>query len=375
MTVIGAHGVGTFSDPYPVHLQPSLRDRVVVFSGTTKAAMHCLYPLSVQCFAWTPLAIDSGTLGAEIVKAHTRFTNFQNLNVYQDDRGGLHAVLAIGVNHGGTSPHWTVLVHAHPVDDDKTGGLPLHWSADTVLSGSFSKEVQGNYDGKYYEDSGRLYLLYVRNSVPAPALRNEIVLQRMLSPTQPAPEDPTVLLSPGDKYGPLDSEWYIDAANGSKLVEAPYIIRIGGKYALIYSTGAYEWSDYKAGVAWSDTLLPSQGGRYRKVLQPDPTGIWGQPGEEVHYLLQSQEQRWPNFTAAQVIGPGVASAVQDPGGIWWLYFAGYDAASPATRVPGPNTASLRRPYFVQLRDDVPRDRSVAEASDAELATWLQPVTR
>lgn len=373
MTTIGTDGItGYFADPSVVHLAPSAGGRTLVFSGTTKAVMWCSYPLSARCFSWAPATVDTGALGAAITVAGARFTNFQNLNAFQDDAGGWHAVLAIGVNSPAHPDHWTVLVHAHATAPAATGIAPTAWSADTVLSGSFSNPVDGNYDGKYFEDGGRLYLLYVKNLVPKPMLRNGIVIQPMLSPTQPAPADPTILLTPDDRYGPLNSEWYDNTQ--AKLVEAPYVAKIGGKYALIYSTGAYLQPDYKVGVAWSDTLMPAPGTRYRKVLQSDVQGAWGQPGRpEVRYLLQSQLPGWPNFTANQVISPGVASAVQGPGGAWRLFFAGYDPADrPADlKLRGPH----RRPYFVGLQASIPPSQTVTAASDAELATWLQPVTQ
>lgn len=157
-------------------------------------------------FSWTPVTVDAGALRAEIAAAGATITNFQNLNAFQDDAGEWHAVLAIGVHSPAQPDHWTVLVHAHPATKAVSAGAPLAWSADTVLSGSFSKLVDGNYDGKYFEDSGHLYLLYVKNFVPKPALRNGIVIQPMLSPTRPAPEDAITLLTPGDRYGALALE-------------------------------------------------------------------------------------------------------------------------------------------------------------------------
>ena len=108
-------------------------------------------------------------------------TNFQNLNVFQGDAGEWHAVLAIGVRRGAQPDHWTVLLHAHPSVAAAPDTTPLAWSADSVLSGSSSNRVDGNYDGKYFEDGRQLYLLYVKNFVPRPALRNEIVIQPMLA--------------------------------------------------------------------------------------------------------------------------------------------------------------------------------------------------
>lgn len=376
MTSIGADGTGYFVDPYPVRLAPSNGGRTLVFSGTTKAIMWCNYPLSARCFSWTPATVYAGALGAEIAAAGASFTNFQNIDIFQDDAGGWHAAVAIGVNSPTHPNHWTVLVHAHPTAAAAPGIAPVAWSADTVLSGSFSNPVDGNYDGKYFKDGGRLYLLYVKNFVPNPALRNGIVIQPMLSPTQPTQDSPTILLTPDDRYGPLKSEWY--GQSQSKLVEAPYIAKIGGKYALIYSTGAYLQPDYKAGVAWSDILMPAPNGRYRKVLQTDVQGVWGQQGSfEVRYLLQSQLSSWPNYTGNQVISPGVASAVQGPGGAWWLYFAGFNPADrpPNPKSPGEVDGTHRRPYFVGLQASVPPRQAVATASDAELATWLQPVAQ
>ncbi len=374
MTTIGADGVGYFSDPYPARLAPFRGGRTQVFSGTTKAIMSCAYPVSARCFSWARAAIDAGTLRTKIAAAGASITNFQNLGLFQDDASRWHAVLAIGVNSPAHPAYWTVLVHAHPPMDAAPGAVPLAWSADTVLSGSFSNPADGNYDGKYFEDEGRLYLLYVKNFAPRPALRNGIVIQPMLSPTRPAPERPTTLLMPDDGPGALDSEAYYHAL--VKLVEAPNLTKIAGKYALIYSTGAYWKADYKTGVAWSDTLMPALGGPggwYRKVLEPDVQGLWGQPGRpEIHYLLQSQHSRWPNFTGDQVIGPGVASSVQRPGGAWWLYFAGFDPADWPLMPPGAVQADHRRPFFVRLRVAVPPSQPVSAASDAELATWLRP---
>ena len=367
MTTIGADGVGYFADPYPVRLAPSNGGQTQVFSGTTKAIIWCAYPVSARCFAWTPATIDTGALGAEIAAAGASITNLQNLDVFQDDVGGWHAALTIGVHSAAHPNHWTVLVHAHATAPAAPGIAPLAWSADTVLQGSFSEPVAGNHDGKYFQEGGRLYLVYVKNFVPKPALRNGIVIQPMLSPTQPEPGGPTTLLMPGDRYGALNSEFYGNTQ--AKLVEAPYIAKIAGKYALIYSTGAYQQVDYKAGVAWSDTLMPAPGSRYRKVLEADVQGVWGQPSRpEVRYLLQSQLSNWPNFTAGQVISPGVASAVEAPSGAWRLYFAGFDLSDRPPAAPG----SHRRPYFVGLRAAVPLGKTAAAASDAELATWLQP---
>ena len=129
-------------------------------------------------------------------------------------------------------------------------------------------------------------------------------------------------------------------------------------------------------LAWTaDTLLPARNGRYRKVLQTDVAGVWGQAGRpEVHYLLQLQQPAWPNYTPGQVFGPGVASALRAPDGAWDLFFAGYDYADHPIG-GNPADAHHRRPYFVLLRAAVPAGKSVSTATDAELAGWLEPETR
>ncbi len=371
MTIVGQDGAGYLADPQPVHLAPSTDGHVQILSGTTKAIIHCAYPIKPGCFASEQVTVDAGTLTAEIAAAGATVTNFQNLDLFQDDAGSWHAAVTIGVHIAAHPKHWTIIAHAHSTISAASGSAPLAWAADTVLTGSFARPVEGNYDGKYFANGGRLYLLYVDAIAPPPALRNAVMLQAMLSPTRVAPDGPVTLLTPGDRDGELASEFY--ANTKAKLVEAPYIAQIGGKYALVYSTGAYLTPGYKAAVAWSDTLLPARGGRYRKVLQPDPQGVWGQPGRrEVHYLVQSAKPRWPNFTGDQVIGPGVAAAVEGPGGAWWLYFNGFAPGDMPLNPVGKVNGDHRRPYFLRLEVRVPEGRSVEAASDDELATWLAP---
>ena len=115
------------------------------------------------------------------------------------------------------------------------------------------------------------------------------------------------MLAPDDANGGCNSEYFygLDPKNPFKLVETGNVVKIQGKYALLYSTGDFEMPDYKTGIAWSDAFLPTSSTSYKKVLMPDLTGIWGQPGHlEVRYLLQSQESAWPNYAASQVIAPG-----------------------------------------------------------------------
>lgn len=366
MSLVADDGSGYFSDPYPVPLAGKKDSREWIVTGTTKAMMRCIAELTPRCFSWGRLKIGAGSLRPVITAAGATITNYQNLNAYRDEAGAWHAVLAVGVNNAAHPDYWTVLVHARPAGVIKSGALPLAWSADTILSGSFSTPEDGNYDGKYVRDHGRLYLLYVKNFVAKPALRNGAVLQPMRSPTEPGMTPAVTLLRPDEAF---ESERY--GRSRAKLVEAPYIATVGGKYALIYSTGAYREAGYKVGVAWSDTLLPAKGGSYRKVaVAPNLAGV-GAGRHDIHYLLQSQDPCSGNFTGDRVISPGVASLVRDDRG-WAMLFAGFDPGDRPLLLPDVARADHRRPYFVRMVEHVDRARKVADASADDLAEWLQP---
>ena len=372
LTSIQPDGTGYLTDPQPIRRAPSTRGDDQYLSGTTKAVVRCSYPLRARSCDSTPIRVDAVELRSQMTAAHVTPTNFQNIDIFQGDDGSWQAAVTIGVHSDEHEKHWTVIAHAHPTSSSGGDGPPLAWTADALLAGAFTKPEAGNYDGKYYEEASSLYLLYVRNTRPAPAIRNEIVLQPMRTFTQgggPA----TTLLTTGDRYGELNSEQY--ANTQAKLVEAPWIAIIGGKHALIYSTGSYLTSGYKAGVAWSDGLLPSgQNGRYRKVLQPDPLGIWHSAGgKDVRYLVQSERPRWPNFIGSAVTGPGVAAAVRGPEGAWWLFLNGFAPGDLPDEGNSKVDGSRRSPFAIRLRADVPAGRSVADVSDVELATWLAPI--
>jgi hypothetical protein len=120
---------------------------------------------------------------------------------------------------------------------------------------------------------------------------------------------------------------------------------------------------------------------YRRILEEDTNGVWGAPGHpEVHYLLQSQKEAWPNYVAAQVIAPGVPSIVQEPSGRYFLYFDGF---LPGDTPQAPHTPknplnidpTHRRPFFVPLRVAVPSDQSAGAATEDELKKWVTVPSR
>jgi hypothetical protein len=218
MTVVNKSAdTGYFQDPYPVRKAPSNSPDIQLISGTTQELLSSAYPLQPQGFKAEPVVINRDPLQPEIDKAGATFTNYQNVDMFQTSSGEWHMVLAIGVVKNGAPHYWTVIVHAHPNGEAKPGLAPTQWTADTVLSGSFSTFVNGNYDCKYFEDKGQLYLVYVENLKENP-VRNGIVIQPMSSPRKPAAAAPTLLLQPNEHDGGFNSELY--ANTGAKVIEA-----------------------------------------------------------------------------------------------------------------------------------------------------------
>jgi len=59
------------------------------------------------------------------------------------------------------SDGWSVISHATP-DDPTSSSPPRSWVADNLIVGSFAHNVDADYDGKYFQDSGQLYLSGVK---------------------------------------------------------------------------------------------------------------------------------------------------------------------------------------------------------------------
>jgi hypothetical protein len=208
-----------------------------------------------------------------------------------------------------------------------------------------------------------------------------IVAQQMESPKKLAAGAPTVLLAPSNGNGGFNSEYFHTippAGDSFKLIETGNITKIADKYVMTYSAGDFEQRDYKTGLAFSDTFLPENGGQYRKILQEDTAGVWGQPEHlEVRYLLQSQKAEWPNYVADQVIGPGVPSIVQEPTGRFLLFFDGFQPGDTPAAKSDSNPLDIapmeRRPFYLPLYVNVPETGSVSAATDRELASWITAV--
>ena len=371
-------GTGYFSDPYPIYVAEPWTSASIprAFSGTTKDLLLCWHGLQPGCYAETPITIDPGPLAEQARQQGAVSSTFQNNNIFRGRDGIWQMVSTLNLRTAGAksdATHWTVIVHAHPTAVSYS--IPTAWVADTVLVGSLGQPAPANYDGKFFEDKGTLYLLYSSRLSDNPA-HDGVVAQTMQSAMRPASSPPVTMLQPEVINGGFNAELFhpTDSSDEFKLVETGNVTMIAGKYVMAYSTGAFDRSNYKAGVAWSDTFLPGAGNTYRKVVELDSAGVWGQPGHfEPLYLLQSQKPNWPNDVAAEVVAPGVPSIVADRDGGWILYFAGF---APSDAIADPTTgnfnAALRRPYFLRLRVDVPRDATVAATSNEDLARWILP---
>lgn len=363
-----------YSDPYPIHRAARYRGTgSQYFSGTTKSLLDCPTGTAAHCTAGEKVKVTAGPALIQAAKRYgSRTTVVDNCNIYQSDSGTWNMAATMYVKNP-AHPHaapWTVVVHAHaPHASPST--VPAKWVADALLAGSFKHPEKANYDGKYFEDGGKLYLIYSKMLTASP-VEDGIVAQEMASPSRPAKSGPALLLGPQNADGGYNSEYFfgLHQPKKFKLIETGNITRIDGKYVMAYSTGAFNERDYKSGLAWSDTLIPPHGSSYRRILRKDTAGVWGKPGgTEVDYLLQSQEKAWPHYAADRVVAPGVPSVV-DNGGKWNLYFAGYLPTDAPVLPDGHFDASHRRPYVMPLKVDIPGSASVRKSSDAELARWV-----
>jgi hypothetical protein len=385
MTIVNEkEHLGYFGDPYPIHVAPQLAPFVPqYFSGTTDELMTCRRPIKPGCFETSPLTVTiADDLKASASDAGNEFFDQINRNIFQAASGKWNMAVTLYLRKKSASTTnlegtWTVIAHAHPVTQSLTA-VPTKWVVDTILVGSVAEPSRANYDGKYFEDGRQLYLIYSRREEGT--VHDGIVAQAMKSPKDLDSTDPVWLLVPDTSDGGFNSEYFhINWADGGpnadfKLIETGNITRIAGKYVMAYSTGDYQQLNYKTGIAYSDTFLPQPGDTYRRILQNDTDGVWGNAGHlEVRYLLQSQKEAWPNYAGGQVLAPGVPSVVEEPSGKYFLYFDGFlpGNAPPAKNAPRTSyDPTYRRPFYVPLNVSVPVDGSVEAATDEELATWI-----
>ena len=373
-----AANTGYFEDPLPIHLAQTAGSYLPSISGTTAEVLSCT-TLAVSCYTSSTLSVTTGAGLKGQLPANVTIGGYQNNNVYQDNAGNWQMATTVTVNNVAANPNglpWNVILHASPVSGSATSstGIPLTWSSDTLLVGSLTNRVDANYDGKFIEDNGNLYLIYSKNLQTSPTTQDGIVAQLMVSATQLSSSSPTPLLVPeNNSDGGYNSELFDcqSSTDQFKLIETGNISVVDGKYAMAYSSGSYETPCYKVGIAWSDTLL----GPYKKVLQQDTNNVWKNPSpeQEVVYLIQALQSAWPNYVESTVQGPGVPSLVQYPAGTWYLYFAGYDPSVPLNS--GMFNPKLRQPYALRLNVVVPSGTTVASTDNTALVSWITAATQ
>jgi hypothetical protein len=369
---------GYFEDPLPIHLAGAAGSYLPSIAGTTHQILSCT-TLAAGCYTPGTLKISTGAALKAQLPANTTLTGYQNNNVYQDNAGNWQMATTVTVNNTSANPNglpWNVILHASPSSGSATTaqGVPLTWTSDTLLVGSLTTQAPANYDGKYFEDNGDLYLIYSENLQTMPTSQDGIVAQLMTSATQLSSAKPTTLVAPeNNSDGGLNSELFDcqSSADKFKLIETGNIAVVDGKYAMAYSSGSYETPCYKVGIAWSDSLL----GPYKKVLQQDTNNVWQNPTaeSEVVYLIQALQPAWPNYVNSAVQGPGVPSIVEYPTGTWYLYFAGYDPSVPLRA--GQFDPKLRQPYVMRLNVAVPSGATVAGTINSDLVSWATAATQ
>ncbi|KAJ5635471.1 uncharacterized protein N7484_008784 [Penicillium longicatenatum] len=221
------------------------------------------------------------------------------------------------------------------------------------MVGSFSENVDANYDGKYFQTPyKKLYLVYQKQKSQSPK-RDGVVAWPMNDPTTLTPgTKPTFLLLPDEN---LNSENYVAGNDSFKLIETGNIHAIHGKF--------------------SDTFLPVHGQHYRKVVKDNPDHLWNSKGnKEVYYLLQAEKQDGWHYVGDQVLAPGVPTVAQiGPNNSWALLFAGYNPDdAPFKEGTHKFQANHRRPFFAKIDVKVPENLSVKQPTDAQLQDWITP---
>jgi hypothetical protein len=369
---------GYYSDPYPIPW-PDAGSAPPAFAGSPKSILSSAGPFGPASYDAESITITlADSLAAEAAGHGATFQPgdnppnvwSENNNIAKDGNGQWQMATTLRVSRDSDpATDWTVIVHASPVGGT-TDEVPTSWIADTLLVGSYDTSNPANYCGKYVENGGQLYLTYSDRLSPEPNATNGIVAQPMISATEPAGTDPTVLIHPEPGDG-LKSELFFGLTQppNFRITETGNVVRIGDIYVMTYSAGAFDRDTYKTGLAFSDTLLPVPGSIYQKLFQVDSDGVWGSPGAtEVRYLLQAQQPNWPNYVAGQVLAPGVPS-IRQVGDDWYLFFAAYDH-DDAPVVSGNYDASYRRPYFMRLQVAIPPGATVSDTPPAELAAWI-----
>ncbi|EJD40280.1 hypothetical protein AURDEDRAFT_187063 [Auricularia subglabra TFB-10046 SS5] len=374
---------GYFSDPFHI---PYEGNEKVCIGGTTPAYLECDGALTPECATKSKNHYNTSDALRQQAGSTTICTA-AGIHPFQSGSGANRTWDAVVTLHVQDNPNcdgaglsgWSVIVHAHPADPAEAAGAapPTSWLGDKLLIGSFAQRADANYDGKYFRTpAGQLYLLFSkRDYADTSGKRDGVAAVAMDDPRTKTPgSTPRFLLLPDDG---LNSENYRAGSPSFKLIETGNVRAIHGKFVMAYSAGGFANVSYKLGVAYSDTFLPPRGQGYRKVMKDNADRLWGsQKPKEVFYLLQADEKHagW-HYVGDQVLAPGVPTVANiGPNHSWVLTFAGYDPQdAPLRSNASAFQANHRRPYFVHLNVSVPENKSVKEATDAELQSWITPM--
>ncbi|KAF3057475.1 hypothetical protein CFAM422_012366 [Trichoderma lentiforme] len=367
---------GYFSDPFHVVYQNATN---LYISGTTHKYLTCSSgDLSAECASLGNNKYKtSSSLNQTAHAAGTTICGAAGIHPFQSKDRSWDALVTLHVQNNpkcnGISG-WSVIVHARSENPGPADLPPTSWVGDKVMIGSFSENVDANYDGKYFQTpDGQLYLVYQKQKSKKPK-RDGVAAWPMDNPTTLRPgTNPTFLLLPGKN---LKSENYVSGKGHFKLIETGNIHAINGKFFMAYSVGAYNRKTYKIGIAYSDTFLPAPGQQYRKVMKNNPDHLWDSKGKkEVYYLLQGEEKHdgW-HYIGDQVLAPGVPTVAQiGQNNSWVLLFAGYNPNdAPLKSGTDKFQANHRRPYFTKVNVDIPENISVKQATDEQLQSWITP---
>lgn len=371
-------GTGYFSDPFHVVYQNT---KDLYISGTSHQYLECGNgELTTGCASAHKVTFKpSSELNNTATHAGTTICGAAGIHPFQSKDRSWDALVTLHVQSssdcGSIDKGWSVIVHATSANPGPADLPPTSWVGDKVMIGSFSENVDANYDGKYFETpDGKLYLVYQKQKSKKPKKRDGVVAWPMDNPTTLTPgTSPTWLLLPDDD---LNSENYVAGNKDFKLIETGNMHAINGKFVMAYSVGAYNHKAYKIGIAYSDTFLPSEGKQYRKIMKNNPDHHWNTTGDkEVYYLLQGDANHdgW-RYIGDQVLAPGVPTIAQiGRNKNWVVLFAGYNPHdAPKKDDTNKFKANHRRPYFTQIHMNVSDHISVKQATDAELQSWITP---
>ena len=229
---------------------------------------------------------------------------------YKHDDGSWHAYGSIHI--GG---YKTFVCHFSP-QGSKLWPI-TDWQLDKVIVAGRSKTA---YESKVYSDNTGLYLIYVETLADG---NNHIMAQRLLDPENVDTSfKARAILSPEG----LRSEDR-NQPGSMQIVEGPNISRVvtpnGSKYVMFYAVGDFARKNYKLGVAYSDTLIPAGGAKYKKPKSLDNNNAWSNPKpmNEVVYTLQTQIPGWFNYAGNILKGPGLGNLVKYKGSYYAVFHA------------------------------------------------------